>query len=569
VLLQPLKTAGTGLTSCPRRVSSWLPLAGVIALAAGLAWVAIGEKGFWLDEALSVQRASAAWPALWRDITGTQANMALYYVLLHGWIALGDSEVIVRTLSALFAVAAVPAVYRLTSVTFGGRTALTASLLLALNSFFISYAQEARGYSLAILIATLSTLCFVTAMERPSRGRWLAHALVSGLALYAHFFCALVILAQAASLVFARRGQIPWRGLLGSGAAIVVAALPLAWFVAFHDVGQIDWVPAPRAIDLYLLFATFAGGGWALPVLCGLAILGGAIFAMRDRIDAADPRQRWRVALLLCWLIVPAVVAYAASAVKPVFQPRFLIVSVPPFVMLAALGLTRLRQRAVFASAVALVAVLSFNSVRAWYDEPDKQWWRAAAQHVASRAEDGDAIAFFVYSARVPFEYYGRRLGLTEARVTFVDIASDDWVAGNRQPDPSPARLRALAEAHPRVWLVRLQDATPPGHPLRRHEQGRLIESALAARYTMARESAFPGGIRIQLYEHAGEHETVLEAGAHLLAHAAVAVAPHHTIGTWASSSPQSCSRRRSTSPACAIAGWQSTATASSISSWR
>ena len=525
-------------------------LSGVVALAAVLALVSIGEKGLWLDEALSVQRASTSWPVLWRDISTTQANMALDYVLLHGWIALGDSEIAVRSLSALFAVAAIPLVYRLTSIAFGSRTALTAALLLALNGFFISYAQEARGYSLAILVSTLSTLCFVTAIERPSRGRWAAHAIVSSLALYTHLFCALVILAQGASLVLMRPGQMPWRGLLGSGAAVAVAAMPLAWFVAFKDVGQIDWVPAPRALDLYLLFTTFAGGGWALPALCGLAILGGVMLTLRDRVEATDPLRRWRVGLLICWLVVPAIVAYGTSAAKPVFQPRFLIVSLPPFVMLVALGLTRLRRPVVFASAVALVAVLSFSSVRAWHHEPDKQWWRAAAQHVASRAQAGDAIAFFVYSARVPFEYYGRRLGLSDARVTFVDLASDAWVAGNKQPEPSPARLRSLAAAHPRVWLVRLQDGTPPGHPLRRYEQGRLIESELGAKYSMTKESSFPGGIRIQLYEIAAE-------------------LPHHTIDAWASSSLQSCSRRRSIWPHCAIAGWPSTAMASSISFWR
>ena len=544
-------------------------LAGVVALAAGLALVSLGEKGFWLDEALSVQRASAAWPVLWQDITSTQANMALYYVLLHWWIALGDSEMVVRGLSALFAVAAIPIVYRLTSVAFGNRTALTAALLLALNSFFISYAQEARGYSLAVLVSTLSTLCFVTAIERPSRGRWTGHALVSSLALYTHFFCALVILAQAASLVFMRRRQIPWRGLLGSGAAIAVAAMPLVWFVAFNDVGQIDWVPAPRALDLYLLFATLAGGGWALPALCALAILGGVMLSLRDRIDTADPLQRWRVALLICWLIVPAAVAYGTSAAKPVFETRFLIVSLPAFVMLVALGLTRLRAQALFASAVALVAVLSLGSVRAWHDAPDKQWWRAAAQHVRSRAQAGDAVSFFVYSARVPFEYYARRPGVSDADLTFVDLASDAWVAGNKQPEPSPARLRALAAAHPRVWLVRLQDGTPPGHPLRRYEQGRLIESELEAKYSMTRESSFPGGIRIQLYELAAEQAEGLQTRRHLPASASAAPAPHRTIDAWASSSPQSCSRRLSIWPLCAIAGWPSMATASSISSWR
>jgi mannosyltransferase len=459
----------------------------------------------WLDEALSVQRASGGWDALWRDITGSQANMALYYVLLHWWIALGDSEVVVRALSVVFAVATVPVVYRLTSRLFGGRAAVTAALLLALNSFFISYAQEARGYSLAILVAAIATWRFAIAVEQPSARSWTWYVVAASVALYAHFFCALVLLAHALSLVFVGRARLPWRRAIAAGIAIGVAGLPLLWFVAFRDVGQIDWVPAPRAVDLYYLFAMFAGGGWALPALAGLAIVTAVALGRRWRSD--DAPDAWRLALVVCWFVIPPVVAYLVSFAKPVFQPRYLIISLVPFVMLVAAGLARLRNRTAFATAVALVAVLSGNSVRAWYDAPDKQWWRAAVEHMAAQAKPGDAVGFFVYSGRVPFEYYARRSGLADGRVAFVDLASETFIAGNRQPEPSRERLRALSAIHPRVWLVRLQDGTPPGHPLRRYEQGRVIESELDASYRMVRETPFPGGIRVQLYELIQPHE--------------------------------------------------------------
>ena len=39
--------------------------------------------------------------------------MALYYVLLRGWIHLGDSEFMVRALSVLMGVLTIPAIYYL------------------------------------------------------------------------------------------------------------------------------------------------------------------------------------------------------------------------------------------------------------------------------------------------------------------------------------------------------------------------------------------------------------------------------------------------------------------------
>lgn len=486
-MLRRLIPSGTG----------WIET-GIVALAAVLVFFSIGEKGFWFDETLSVERASRAWSGLWQDITTSQANMSLYYVVLHWWMALGDSETVVRGLSACFAVVSVPMLFGLTSRLFGPAAGVTASLLLALNSFFVTYAQEARGYSLALLLATAATWAFVRAIEQPARRAWIVYVLLAAASLYAHFFCALVIAAHAASVAWLGRGRMPWRGLIAAGAAIGVAGLPLLYFVLFRDVGQIDWVTQPRAADVYDWFARFAGGGWMLATVAATAVATAIAAVVRISPDDGGGFARWRTALVVCWFLVPPVLAIAASFVKPVFHPRYLIVALPALVMLVAVGLTRLRSRPAFAGALSLVIVLSAMQVRAVYAAPDRQWWRAAVDHVARQASDGDAITFFVYSARVPFEYYATRSSLPTRRVTYVNLASG-WIAGNMQPEPSAERVRALAAAHRRVWLVRLQDGTPPGHPLRRHEQSSAIEATLlAGGLTLHRTNAFPGGIRVQ-----------------------------------------------------------------------
>ncbi len=477
--------------------------AGIVALAAVLVFFSIGEKGFWFDETLSVERASRAWSGLWQDITTSQANMGLYYVALHGWIAIGDSEAVVRALSACFAIVSVPVLFGLTSRLFGTTAGVTASLLLTVNSFFISYAQEARGYSLALLLATSATWAFVAAVERPTWRAWAVYVVCASAALYAHFFCALVLAVHGLSVALIERRRTPWRGLAAAAVAIGIAGAPLLYFVLFRDVGQIDWVTRPRAADLYDWFARFAGGGWALAAVAAIAVAAALVAVLRTPAASGDGFGRWRIGLIVCWFLVPPALAVLASFAKPVFQPRYLIVALPPLVMLVAVGLTRLRPRAAFAAALSLVIVLSAVQVRAWYAAPDRQWWRAAVDHVARHATGGDAITFFVYSARVPFEYYAARSTLAGVPVDYVDLAAG-WIAGNVQPDPAPERVRALAGTHSRVWLIRLQDGTPPGHPLRRYEQVRSIETALAdGGAALHRTHTFPGGIRVQEWRSA------------------------------------------------------------------
>ena len=55
-----------------------------------LHWLAV--RSLWIDEAASVQFAVLPMRAFLRTLWGYQGNMALYYVLLRGWIHLGDAN---------------------------------------------------------------------------------------------------------------------------------------------------------------------------------------------------------------------------------------------------------------------------------------------------------------------------------------------------------------------------------------------------------------------------------------------------------------------------------------------
>ena len=79
----------------------------------------LGTKSFWLDEATSAVLARVDRQVFVGAIIHRQANMFLYYLLLRGWIRLGDSEFVVRSLSVLAGVAAIPAIYLLGTRLFG------------------------------------------------------------------------------------------------------------------------------------------------------------------------------------------------------------------------------------------------------------------------------------------------------------------------------------------------------------------------------------------------------------------------------------------------------------------
>ena len=121
-----------------------LALIALTGLAAVLTLHGLGPKSIDFDEAVSVAHARLGPTGLWSVLSGGDPNTGLYYALLDGWMRIfGDGEVAVRSLGAIAAVLAVPVVALLGIRLFGRRAGLAAGLVLALNAFFIQYAQWA------------------------------------------------------------------------------------------------------------------------------------------------------------------------------------------------------------------------------------------------------------------------------------------------------------------------------------------------------------------------------------------------------------------------------------------
>jgi len=270
------------VTSTRRLDGAFYAVVGITALAAFLRFWDLGKQSLWLDETLSVEFASKDWASLWKVVSTNEANMSLYYFMLHGWLYLGKSEFAVRSLYAIAGILTIPAIYVLGKWLFSTRTALLATFLLATNTFHIQYSQEARSYSLVVLLTTLSSLFFVRAMELRSWREWVWYTLITASAPYCHFFAVMVIIAQwSAVAVLARREVVPWRQFLASVAFIVLLCLPLAVYLRHGSNGHLDWVPRTQWSDLPQLFSSLAGESRLLGLSYVASCVAALFFAVR------------------------------------------------------------------------------------------------------------------------------------------------------------------------------------------------------------------------------------------------------------------------------------------------
>src|SRR5690242_4805071 len=83
----------------------------VLAIAALLRSLHLGDKSFWMDEGVSFAINHLSWIDFLRISWRRELNMAPYYLLLRAWMKFGTSEVFLRSLSVIFSVAAVAVIY--------------------------------------------------------------------------------------------------------------------------------------------------------------------------------------------------------------------------------------------------------------------------------------------------------------------------------------------------------------------------------------------------------------------------------------------------------------------------
>jgi mannosyltransferase len=431
----------------------------VVALSTALRLFRLGTRSFWLDEATSAVLARVDSYIFVGAVIHRQANMVLYYLLLRGWTWLGSTEFVIRGLSALTGVAAIPAIYLLGRHFFGPKAGRVAALLLSVHSFHIKYSQEARGYSLFMLLAVLSSLFFLRSLERSSRRNWAAWVVFSSMMVYTQVFGGWVLLAQWCSLLFWQR-EIRWKQFLFSVAVICLSISPLAYcLLLISDRSQLSWLTKPSAQDLYkfCLAMTGDGGPWLLLAYLVLVLGGVGAGVIRSRSHSASV-DIWKYAFLLIWLMLPLVLVLAISFEWPAFEPRFLIFCVPPLILLTADALTRIPSKVLFSTSLMIMLGLSLSGTYSYYrgrkDVEHTDDWRDATRYILSQADVGDAVLFSYSEERLAFDEYQRQFRMTGPPIHEFPEETELELLTQRPSRPSAELLDTIVAGYRRVWVI-------------------------------------------------------------------------------------------------------------------
>ncbi len=406
-------------------------LPGIVLLAVVARLYGIATESLWLDEATSLMLARMSLSEL---ITWTAQDIhpPLFYILLHYWIALGESEAVLRGLSTLAGAINVWAVYALGRALFDRRTGLYAALLLALNPFHIWYSQETRMYAWLAAWMSLSLLLALRAWRGNGWLTWVGYVATTAAALYTHYYAVFVILIENLYLAYAfLRREIDRRTLwawIASQVAVFLLFLPwLPTFLFPITTGGGGWVTLgygrpsvamlQHTVVLYMIgqaramvpsllrragYVLFAGA-------CAGALLLRGAHVRDEQPSGAFGSAREATAFCLGYLALPIGLAWLESQVfKPMFSSRYMLPFLTPFVLLVAWGLRKVPSRLIQALILlGLVGVMAVGIV-AQVRMPDKPDWRTWSAKIVAEAQPGDLILFIPGWHAKPFDYYAR-----------------------------------------------------------------------------------------------------------------------------------------------------------------
>lgn len=203
-----------------------MALAGIVLLGAAVRFSTLGVQSFSDDELFTTWLVNMPFGDMISTIRESEATPYLFYAL--EWVStqlFGHGEVGMRILPAAAGTLTVPAIYAAGALGASRRVGLAAAIFAAVNPLLVWFSQEARAYSVLVLLVAVSLASLVAYEREGGRYALVSWAVVSAAALATHYFAVFLIAPEVAWLLLAGPGDR--RRRLAAAAVPAVAGLAL------------------------------------------------------------------------------------------------------------------------------------------------------------------------------------------------------------------------------------------------------------------------------------------------------------------------------------------------------
>jgi len=381
------------------------------------------NQSLWLDEAVQAITAQNRFSYIFQEIVG-DFHPPLYHFLIHYWVRIfGSSEVALRMPSVLFGIGAVYVLYLIINELSGAKiNGLIGAIFLATAPFHIYYSQETRTYSMTAFFASTSMFYFIKIVLDNKKGLlsesskfkiknaklqfkvknfdYLWYLLATLCLLYSDYFGFLVLLAQGTFLLIKKKYKL----LLISNCILLIAYFPwLPMFITQIKTGMLatetlpEWgnlvnVSFLKAIPLTLVKFTI-GRITIFDKRLYTAVSGVILFfigslMIRWIIKGRKSPITNHQSQITLWFFVPLIVSWLASLFIPNFQPFRLLLILPAFYLILAVGIHGENASMIQIIEAGIILAINLSSLLVYYSNPyfHREDWRGVVKYLGEQS---------------------------------------------------------------------------------------------------------------------------------------------------------------------------------------
>jgi hypothetical protein len=318
-------------------------------------------------------------------------------------------------------------------------------------------------YTLLVLLVVLNQYFFLR-IFRSSRstqnnaGTWFWYGATALLGIFTHYFFLLTLLSQLIFYAFYRR-FFPRKSLQRFaliGTLLLGAFAPWVWYVLSLGLAgnQSPLLAAPSVINLFNSFSQFLFGFqgdhlntfflslWPITLVLGF-------LALRRGVRVTPES-----AFFLITVFVSFAVAFFVSFVIPIFESRYLIITIPALYLLLLSLFTnytgKAQQLAPYALAAVMVVGLCIEILNP--SAPVKENYRTATEYLNTHATGQDVIVLSAPFTFYPVDYYYRGAAPIETLPRW-----DRYAYGPIPPfeeDRLPQEVEDISGSYQRLFLL-------------------------------------------------------------------------------------------------------------------
>lgn len=368
----------------------------------------IDFNSIWLDEGstFSFSHPSKSFTDIWNLTASGEFNPPLFHWIEHIMLVLfGSTEIVLRFMPCVFGSLSIPVVYLIGKEIYSDRVGLVSAFLITISSFHVYYSQEARAYTLLMLIMSLFIYFYIKFKKTNS---WKYAALVgvcASLGYWTHFWSLVVI---APIFVFMLIDVIKKRNkesLVPVGIASIIAVistLPLTSVMLFlfnHRISSpSQW--GMKDLDLLIQYFSWIGYNNIITILIFLFLIcmGFVIFYKLQKPLAIELG-----AVCVFVLVVSVLISHTIPML-----PRYMITLFPILYVAAGMATVSLyvNYRKVAYVVLAIILITGGMSLHTYYTTYTRENWKGYASELSKNTQDGDIIIVLPNYMRLALDFY-------------------------------------------------------------------------------------------------------------------------------------------------------------------